>query len=84
MYDVYLERAAEQDLRRLPAEVFYRIMPRIRALADEPRPPGCHKLMGSTSDWRIRIGDYRVLYEIDETERSVRVFRVRHRREAYR
>lgn len=84
MYEVYLEGAAERDLRRLSAEAFERIVPRIRALAQDPRPPGCRKLTGSENDWRIRIGAYRVLYEIDEAEEAVRVFRVRHRREAYR
>ena len=84
MYEVYLERAAERDLRRLPAESFHRIIPRISALAENPRPQGCRKLAGSDNDWRIRIGDYRVVYEIDDAEEAVRVFRVRHRREAYR
>ena len=84
MYEVYLERAAERDLKRLSAEDFHRIIPRIRALAENPRPPGCRRLVGSESDWRIWIGAYRVIYEIDEAEETVRVFRVRHRREAYR
>jgi mRNA interferase RelE/StbE len=84
VYEVYLEGAAERDLRRLPAEAFQRIIPRIRALAENPRPSGCRKLTGSENDWRIRIGVYRVVYEIDEAEEAVRVFRVRHRREAYR
>ena len=84
MYEVYLERAAERGLRRLPVETFHRIVPRIRALAENPGPPGCRKLTGSENDWRIRVGDYRVIYEIDEGEKAVRVFRIRHRREAYR
>lgn len=83
MYEVYLERAAERDLKRLPVETFHRIVPRIRALAENPRPPGCRKLTGSDNDWRIRIGVYRVIYEVDESEEVVRVFRIRHRREAY-
>ena len=84
MYEVYLERAAERDLRRLPAETFHRIVPRIHALAEDLRPPGCRKLTGSERDWRIRIGDYRVVYEIDDVKETVQIFRVRHRREAYR
>jgi mRNA interferase RelE/StbE len=84
VYEVYLERAAERDLKRLPAESFQRIIPRNQALADDPRPPGCRKLSGSERDWRIRVGEYRVVYEIDEIENAVRVYRVRHRREAYR
>lgn len=84
MYEVYLERAAERDLKRFSVEDFHRVIPRIKALAKEPRPPGCRKITGSRSDWRIRIGDYRVIYEVDEKKKVVKVMRVRHRREAYR
>ena len=84
MYEVHLERAAENDLKRLPTTTFHRIIPHIKALAENPRPSSCRKLTGSKNDWRIRIGDYRVLYEIDEKAKAVRVMRVRHRREAYR
>ena len=84
MYEVYLERSAENDLKRLPSFLFHRIIPHIKSLAQNPRPAGCHKLMGSKNDWRIRMGDYRILYEVDEKAKAVRVMRVRHRREAYR
>lgn len=84
MYEVYLERAAERDLKRLAAESFHRVISSIKALGVNPRPAGCRKLSGSKSDWRIRVGDYRVLYEIDDEEKAVRVMRVRHRREVYR
>ncbi|MBI3075552.1 MAG: type II toxin-antitoxin system RelE/ParE family toxin [Deltaproteobacteria bacterium] len=57
---------------------------KIEALAENPRPPGCRKITGSENDWRIRIGDYRVIYEIDEKERAVKIMRVRPRREVYR
>jgi mRNA interferase RelE/StbE len=84
VYDVYIERTAERDLKKFPASDFYRIISRIRALTENPRPTGCHKLSGSKTDWRIRIGDYRVIYEIDEKAKVVKVMRVRHRREVYR
>jgi mRNA interferase RelE/StbE len=84
VYEVHLERAAENDLKRLPTTTFHRIIPQIRALAENPRPLGCRKLTGSKNDWRIRIGDYRVLYEIDEKAKAVRIMRVRYRREVYR
>lgn len=84
MYEVLIERAAERDLKSLPTAIFNRIVPRIRALAEDPRPSGCHKLAGSKNDWRIRIGNYRVVYEIDDARKLVRIFRVRHRREVYR
>jgi mRNA interferase RelE/StbE len=84
VYEVYIEKAAENDLKRLPTTTFHRIIPHIRALAEDPRPSNCRKLTGSKDDWRNRIGDYRVLYEIDEKAKAVRILRVRHRREAYR
>ena len=84
MYEVYLERSAENDLKRLPASAFDRIVHQIKTLAENPRPSGCRKITGSKNDWRIRIGDYRVLYEVNDRGKAVRVMRVRHRREAYR
>ena len=84
MYEVYLERAAERDLRRLSAEDFYRVISHIKELAENSRPSGCRKIAASKSDWRIRVGDYRVIYEIDGKAMIVRVMRIRHRREAYR
>jgi mRNA interferase RelE/StbE len=84
VYEVHLERAAENDLKRLPASTSQRIIPQIKTLAENPRPSGCRKITGSKNDWRIRIGDYRVIYEIDEKANAVRIMRVRHRREVYR
>jgi mRNA interferase RelE/StbE len=84
MYRVLLERAAEKDLSRLSTEIHARVIEAIQALATNPRPSGCRKLAGSNQDWRIRVGDYRVVYEIADEIRVVRISRVRHRREVYR
>jgi mRNA interferase RelE/StbE len=84
MYRVLLERGAERDLARLSSEIHGRVIAAIQALANNPRPPGCRKLAGSKNDWRIRVGDYRVVYEIADEIRVVRINRVRHRREVYR
>ena len=84
MYRVLLERAAEKDLARLSSEIHDRVIAAIQALAINPRPPGCRKLAGSKHDWRIRVGDYRVVYQIADEIRVVRINRVRHRREVYR
>lgn len=84
MYRVLLERAAEKDLSRLSSETHNRIIGAIQGLAANPRPSGCRKLVGSKNDWRIRVGDYRVIYEIADEIRIVRINRVRHRREVYR
>ena len=84
MYDVWLERTAERDLKSLPSYVFQNIIRRIKPLANNPRPDGCRKISGSKNDWRIRMGAYRVIYEIDEKSKAVRIMRVRHRKDAYR
>ena len=84
MYRVFLERAAEKDLRKLPAKLHNRIIVALQALAENPRPPGCRKLTGAENDWRIRVGEYRVVYEIDDANRIIRINRLRHRREVYR
>ncbi len=84
MYRVFLERAAERDLKQLSARLHNRVIAAIQALARNPRPAGCRKLTGSDNDWRIRVGDYRVIYEISDAVRIVHVNRVGHRREVYR
>ncbi|HXV79794.1 MAG TPA: type II toxin-antitoxin system RelE/ParE family toxin [Candidatus Binatia bacterium] len=84
MHEALLERAAEQDLKTLSRVVYDRIISRLKALSQNPRPAGCKKITGSRSDWRIRIGDYRVIYEIDDRTKVIKVMRIRHRREAYR
>lgn len=83
MYEVLLERAAERDLKKLPRREFSRVIAAIRALAENPRPHGCRKISSSQRDWRIRVGSLRVLYEIDDKARIVRVMRVRRRPKAY-
>ena len=84
VYQILLEKRAERDLRRLPQDIFSRIIRAIEALADDPRPAGSRKIVGARHDWRIRVGDYRAIYEIDDRAKEVRVMYVRHRRDAYR
>lgn len=84
MYRLLIERSAERDLRQLPSQIHDRLVRAIQALAANARPAGSRKLEGSRSDWRIRVGDYRVVYEVVDAAREVRINRVRHRREVYR
>ncbi len=84
MHEVYLVRAAERDLKRLSTKDFQQLIAAIKALAQNPRPPGCRKITGSRNNWRIKVGNRRIIYEIDDTAMAVRVMRIRHRREAYR
>ena len=60
-----------------------RIVQAIRNLSDDPRPAGCKKLVGSRDLWRIRVGDYRVIYRIDDANAAIEVTIVRHRSAAY-
>jgi mRNA interferase RelE/StbE len=83
-YVVRIEPAAQRDLRGLTEKVVKRILAEWARLQRDPRHPGAHKLKGYDLQWRVRVGDYRILYEIHDEEREVRVFRVAHRREAYR
>ena len=82
-YRVALTVSAEKELHRLPAQVVARIVPRLEGLASAPRPPGCKKLSGGDNEWRIRVGDYRIVYEIDDGARTVDITRIAHRREVY-
>jgi mRNA interferase RelE/StbE len=81
MYQVVVERSAEKDLKRLSAAVRARVVIALRGLAHSPRTSGSRKLAGTKQDWRIRIGEYRVIYEIADVIRVIRVHRIRHRRE---
>lgn len=84
MYDVYIESAAERDIKRLPEEIVHRFIARLRNLSKDPRPDGCRKIARSKSDWRIRVGNYRIIYEINDKEKAVRIMRILHRKTAYR
>jgi len=83
VYTLRIKREAEKELQSLPREVFARVNAAILALRENPRPPGVEKLAGGEG-WRIRVGSYRVLFEIDEATKEVTIYRVRHRREVYR
>jgi mRNA interferase RelE/StbE len=82
-YTVRYARAAEKDLERLPAPLVQRIHVAINGLADNPHPAGHKKLKGLESTYRLRVGDYRVLYEIHEEIVLVLIIRIRHRKDAY-
>ncbi len=84
MHELLIERSAERDLDRLPEAVRGHVIAKISGLGKIPRPPGTRKIVGARSDWRLRVGDYRIVYEIDDRERIIRIWRVRHRREVYR
>lgn len=83
-YRVVFARSARKELEQLPAREVGRIFAKIEDLALDPRPEGCRKLAGDGNTWRIRIGNYRVIYAVDDRARLVDIIAVRHRRDAYR
>ncbi len=83
-YRIELKPGAARDLQSLPADVQGRIRVRIDSLADNPRPRGCDALKGEENLFRVRVGDYRILYQIHRRVLRVLVIRIGHRREVYR
>jgi mRNA interferase RelE/StbE len=82
-YRVVFASSAAKELKKLSSELVARIAPRLENLATNPRPPGCKKLQGGDREWRIRVGDYRIVYIIDDAKLLVEVTRIRHRSEVY-
>jgi mRNA interferase RelE/StbE len=83
-YEVEFSKKAKKELDRLPLGVRVRFFPKIKALANDPRPPGSVALAGKKDSYRIRDGDYRALYTIHDDIVLVYVIRVEHRKDAYR
>ena len=83
MFKIYLERSAEKSFNDLPQDIVKRIISHIKSLKDNPKPTGCRKIVGTERDYRIRIGDYRVIYEIDEANKRINIMAVGHRKDIY-
>ena len=82
MVEVFLLPPAQKDLDGLEVRIFRQIIKKIRALSDEPRPNGCLKLTAEEG-YRIRMGDYRILYRIDDGAKRIFIYRIKHRKDAY-
>ncbi len=83
MYKLKILPQAQKDLNQLHNKIFNKIKNEIILLSDNPRPYGALKL-ANTEGYRVRIGDYRVLYRIDDTSKVIFIYRIKHRKEAYR
>jgi mRNA interferase RelE/StbE len=83
-YRVNFRASADKAMDGLPRNVQARILQRAQRLAEDPRPPGCVKLTGQEKLWRVRVGDYRIVYEINDDAETVTITIVAHRRESYR
>jgi mRNA interferase RelE/StbE len=82
-YNLVTKKSAERELRAIPKQDLRRVVMRIQGLAHQPRPTGCEKLSGQER-YRIRQGDYRIVYAVDDEQRTVEIVKIGHRRDVYR
>ncbi len=83
-YRITLAPAAERQLRKFDPPVRRRLQAALELLADNPRPPAATQLVGGSGEWRVRTGDYRIVYDIEDDRLVILVLRMAHRREVYR
>ena len=83
-FNLQWRASTRKDLRRIPRQAVSRIVAEVAKLADEPLPHGSEKLTGSERTYRLRVGDYRVVYELLRDAKIVEIKRVRHRKDVYR
>jgi mRNA interferase RelE/StbE len=83
-YRIEFKRSAERDIRQIEAGFIPNILERVEALSDAPFPRQSVKLSGAEATYRLRVGNYRVIYAVDPETETIVVYYVRHRREAYR
>ncbi|MCW3107403.1 MAG: addiction module toxin, RelE/StbE family [Segetibacter sp.] len=83
-YKVVFSKVAAKELRHLPNNEVKRVITKSQELQSEPRPPGCKKLVGEKEDlWRVRVGDYRIIYSIEDAVFIIDIRRVGHRKDIY-
>ncbi|MBD1876845.1 type II toxin-antitoxin system RelE/ParE family toxin [Nodosilinea sp. FACHB-131] len=82
-YEILIQPAAQRQLKKLPLAVQKDLVVLLERLAQEPRPLGCKKLKGRQNQYRVRLGDYRIIYSIEEMALVIRVIKVGHRRDIY-
>ena len=82
-YNIFFKRSAEKELRTIPKPYLSKIVEKIKALSQNPRPQGAQLLKGEGRYFRLRQGDYRIIYEVDDANQKVTIIKVGHRREVY-
>ncbi|GAB4375603.1 MAG: type II toxin-antitoxin system RelE/ParE family toxin [Elainellaceae cyanobacterium] len=83
-YRIIISKSVQKQLDTLPGDMSDRIAGKLKQLAEEPRPSGVVKLKGADNEYRIRAGDYRIRYEIDDQDKTIRLLQCKHRRDVYR
>ncbi|MBI5699105.1 type II toxin-antitoxin system RelE/ParE family toxin [Candidatus Saganbacteria bacterium] len=84
LYNVLITKSAQKEIKYLPKSEIPGIITKIKSLAADPRPLGAKKLLGSANAYRIRKGDYRIVYSIEDKTREVVIYKVDHRKDVYR
>ncbi len=84
LYEIVFARSTRKDLQPIPYQIAECILEKVELLAVNPRPSGCKKLHGYPNLWRIRVGEYRIIYRIDDEKQIIDVSFIRHRSDAYR
>lgn len=84
MYKITFEKNAKKEFDKLPLSIAHRIIKTVRSLAENPRPAKCIKLHGRENQYRVRVGDYRVLYIIKDNDLIVVIIKISHRKDVYR
>lgn len=83
MHEVRSDDPLRRNSSRLPGNIIECLATKIDSLADQPRPAGCKKLRGADDLWRVRVGDYRIIYAVDDTAPVIEIRVIRHRKDAY-
>jgi len=83
MFELKIDRCVERSLKKLPKDVATNLLKSIRELSFDPLPNGCRKIVGANRSYRIRVGDYRIVYEIDDVGRLVVIHAAGHRKDVY-
>ncbi len=83
-YKVVLSKTAEKNLTKLPSQIVSKIIPVLQSLQDNPRPVGCKKLKGFVDLWRVRVGNYRIVYAIEDVILLVDIREIGHRKDIYK
>ncbi len=83
-YRILIERRAEKDFEALEQSDYHRILERLLMLCENPRLNDTKKLIGSRNSWRLRVGDYRILYDIIDSKKEINIYRIKHRSTAYK
>ncbi len=83
-YRIEIKPSALKELEKLPRQVILRAIAAIKGLGENPYPPGVKKLSGFDHTYRVRVGDYRIMYDIFEDRLIIEIIRVKHRKDVYR